>query len=824
MYPGMSLLHDLRFALRLMVKERWYTAVAVATLALGIGVNATVFTLVNAVLIKGLPFKDSSQLYMLGPKRLENNLNTAGLSQLELDEYRAETQAFAALAGFSNTNFNLADERGFAEQANGSYLTANAFQVLGQQPLIGRDFAPGEDARGAERVVLLGYSIWKNRYGADPSVLGRPLRVNGEPATIIGVMPEGMRFPTNADMWMTRQPPEAERRDQRGLQIFGRLKADATHRQAQAEMERIAAAHAAKFPESNKEFPTALVLTFNQRFNGGPIRQMFLAMMGAVGFVLLIACANVANLQLSRAANRSREIAVRVALGASRWRVVRQLLVESVVLGCLGGAFGMLLALGGIRAFDAAVADVGKPYWIQFTVDWTVVGYLAAICVVTGVLFGLAPALQVSRTSVNEILKEGGRGNSSGRRARWMSGTLVVVEIALTIILLTGAGVMTQSFLLLYRDDIGIRTDYLMTMRMALNNTKYPKPEMRQEFFDRLAPRLAAVAGVESVALATNVPPQGGGRRLLEIEGQRHTAGANWPEVATITAGPNYFETLGAAIRVGRGFNDSDGKSGLENVVINQRLAAQMFPGEDPIGRRIRFPPRQPNAPPPTGPQAANQTPPVWRTIVGIAPTLRHGSPQDGEPMAAAYIPLRQESPGFALLLIRSRIDPAVIMNSVRREVQAIDPDQPVFSVQTLDHMLRQQRWPFVVFGTVFVVFAVIALVLAAVGLYAVMAYSVTQRTQEIGVRMALGAAAPQVSWLILRRGLIQLTIGLAIGLTGAWYAMAVLPTQIVGNTPNDPRLFAIVAIVLIIVALAACLIPTRRATRLDPLVALRNE
>jgi putative ABC transport system permease protein len=819
----MSLIHDLRFALRLFAKERWFTAVAVAALALGIGVNATVFTLVNAVLIKGLPFKDSAQLYMLGPKRLDGGNNTAALSQVELDEYRAQTQAFAALAGFANANFNLADERGFPEQANGTYLTANAFQVLGQQPLLGRDFAPGEDRRGAERVVILGYSIWKNRYGADPNVLGRPLRVNGEPATIIGVMPEGMMFPTNASMWMARQPPEAERRDQRGLQIFGRLKANATHAQAQAEMERIAAAHASKYPETNKDFPTALVLTFNQRFNGGPIRQIFLAMMGAVGFVLLIACANVANLLLSRAANRSREIAVRVALGASRWRVVRQLLVESVVLGCFGGALGMLLALGGIRAFDVAVSDVGKPYWIQFTVDWTVIGYLAAICIVTGVLFGLAPALQVSRTAVSEVLKEGGRGNSSGRPARWMSGTLVVVEIALTIVLLTGAGVMTRSFLLLYRDDIGIRTDYLMTMRLGLTSTKYPTAEARQAFFDRLAPRLASVPGAESVALATNMPPQGGGRRLLEIEGGKHTEGTEWPSVASISAGPNYFETLGVPIRVGRGFNDNDGKPGFETVVINQRFAAQMFPGEDPIGRRIRFPARQPNAPPPTGPQA-NATPPGWRTIIGIVPSLRHGSPQDGEPPAAVYVPMRQESPGFAMLLIRSRIDPAVIMNSVRREVQSIDPDQPVFTVQTMEQMLRQQRWPFVVFGTLFVVFAGIALVLAAVGLYAVMAYSVTQRTQEIGVRMALGAAAPQVSWLILRRGLIQLAIGLTIGLTGAWYATAALPTQIVGNTPNDPRLFTVVAVLLIVVAFAACLVPTRRATRLDPLVALRNE
>jgi predicted permease len=547
-------------------------------------------------------------------------------------------------------------------------------------------------------------------------------------------------------------------------------------------------------------------------------------MMGAVGFVLLIACANVANLLLSRSASRSREIAVRFAMGASRWRVVQQLLVESVVLGFLGGVFGLLLSFAGVRAFDAAVSDVGKPYWIQFTTDWTVIGYLAAICVLTGVLFGLAPALQVSRTSVNEVLKEGGRGNSSGRRARWMSGTMVVVEIALTIILLTGAGVMTKSFLNLYRDDIGIKTDYLMTMRLVLPNTKYPKPEMRQEFLDRLAPRLASVPGAESVALATNIPPQGGGRRLLEIEGGKQKPGTDWPEVTTVTAGPNYFATLGAPIRVGRDFNDNDGKAGFESVVINQRFVQLMFPGEDPIGRRIRFPARQPNAPAPTGPAAANQTPPVWRTIVGVVPTLRHGSPQDAEPPAVAYIPLRQESPGFAMLLVRSRVDPSVIMTAVRREVQAIDQDQPVFTVQTMDQLLAQQRWPFVVFGTVFVVFAVIALVLAAVGLYAVMAYSVTQRTQEIGVRMALGAGAPQVSWLILRRGLIQLAIGLTIGLSGAWFATAALPSQIVGPSPNDPRMFSIVTGILIVVAISACLLPTRRATRLDPLVALRNE
>ena len=816
----MSLLHDLRFALRLVAKERWFTAVAVAALALGIGVNATVFTLVNAVLIKGLPFKDSAQLYMLGPKRPADS-RANSLSFIELEEWRTQSRTFAGIAGFSNTSMNLADDRGFPEQARGTYLTANAFKVLGQQPLFGRDFAPGEDARGAERVVIIGHGIWKNRYGADRSVLGRILRVNGEPATIVGVMPEGMMFPTQSAIWMPYRPGANETRGDRPLQVFGRLRADASRAQAQAELEGLAAASAAQHPETNKELTSALVQTFNERFNGGEIRQIFLAMMGAVGFVLLIACANVANLLLSRSATRAREIAVRIALGASRWRVVRQLLVESIVLGFMGGAFGLLLAFAGVRMFDAAVADSGKPYWIQFTIDWTVIGFLAAVCILTGILFGFAPALQVTKTSMNEVLKEGGRGTSGSRRAQWLSGTMVVVEIALTIVLLAGAGVMMRSFLALYSQDVGIKTDYLMLMRLQLPDTKYPKPENRMAFYDRLAPRLAGVAGAESVAIATNVPPQGGGRRLLEIEGRPLAEGAQRPEVTTVIASPTYFDTLGARVQRGRAFSEADGKPGAESIIINQRFATEHFAGEDPIGRRIRFPqrPTPPGQKPP-----ANQTPPVWRMIVGVSPTMRHGSPQDAEPPSAAYIPLRQEPASGALLVVRSRIDPGVIMAAVRQEVQAIDQDQPVFTVQTLDQMLAQQRWPFRVFGTVFALLATIALVLAAVGLYAVMAYSVAQRTQEIGVRMALGAAGRQVSWLILRRGLIQLAIGLTIGLTGAWFATVAVQPLVVRVAATDLTTFAGITILLSTVALAACLIPARRATRLDPLVALRND
>jgi putative ABC transport system permease protein len=813
----MSLLHDLRFALRLMVKERWFTAVAVAALALGIGVNATVFTLVNAVLIRGLPFKDSGQLYMMGTKR---GTETRGsqLSHAELQDWRAQTKTFTSLAAFTGGGMNLSDDRGTPEQARGTWLTANAFQVLGQQPLLGRDFAPTDDQKGAEKVVIIGYSIWKNRYASDSAVLGRVLRINGEPATIIGVMPEGMKFPTESALWQPFIPNTAqERRDNRPLNVFGRLKAGATRAEAQAEMDGIAGRLAAQYPDTNKDRGTALVQTFNERFNGGEIRQIFLAMMGAVGFVLLIACANVANLLLSRAAHRSREIAVRIALGASRWRVVRQLLVESVVLGFLGGAFGLVVAQIGVWLFDRAVSEgVGKPYWIEFRMDWMVLLYLAGICILTGILFGLAPALQISKTSVNEELKEGGRGNSGGRRAQWLSSTMVVVEIALTLVLLVGAGLMVRSFLSLYAQDIGIRTDYLMTMRLQLPNTKYPKPELRQAFYDRLEPRLASVAGAEAVAVTTAVPPQGGGRREIEIEGRPVTSGTARPSVTTVTISPGFFETVGAPLRAGRRFAEADGKPGAETVIINQRFAAEFFANEDPLGRRIKFP-APADAP-------AGQPAPVWRTIVGISPTIRHGSPQDAEPAAVAYVPLRQDPSGFAFLLIRSRIDPAVITNAVRREVQAVDQDQPVFTVQTMDQLLAQQRWPFRVFGTVFAIFAVIALVLAAVGLYAVMAYSVTQRTQEIGVRMALGAAGRQVSWLILRRGLIQLVIGLSVGLLGAWAASRALRPLLVRVAPTDPATFTFISILLTIVALTACLIPARRATRLDPLVALRRD
>jgi putative ABC transport system permease protein len=812
------MLRDLRFALHLIAKDRWYSTVAVVALALGIGVNATVFTLVNAVLIRGLPFKDSGRLYMLGLLRAsDRDGNGGGLSYADFQDLRSETRAFAGVAAFTGAGFNISDERGLPEQVRGSLLTAETFRLLGQPPMLGRDFAPADDRKGAEMVVILGYSIWKNRYGSDAGVIGRPIRVNGQPATIIGVMPDAMKFPTNADMWAPFIPTvEQEKRDNRPLSVFGRLKPEYSRAQAQTEMNTIASRLATQYPDTNKEFTRIAVATFNDRFNGGPIRAVFLAMMGAVGFVLLIACANVANLLLSRSAHRSREIAVRIALGATRWRVIRQLLVESIVLGFIGGGLGLLLALVGVRLFDAAVQDVGKPYWIVFTMDYVVFGFLAAVCVLTGVLFGLAPALQVSKTNVNEVLKEGGRGTSGGRRARWLSSTMVVVELALTIVLLVGAGLMIRSFLKLYTIDLGIDPRNLMSMQIRLDS-KYKTPELRRAFYDRLVPRLEQIAGVEAVAVTTSVPPFGGGQRGFEIEGRpARKAGEEPPQVASVAVSPAFFATAGVQIRRGRGFAETDGLAGAENVVINDLLAAQFFAGEDPIGRRLRFVSRQ--APP------AGQPPPIWWTVVGVSPSIRHTSPQDPAPRAVVYTPYRQDPPTGASLMVRSHLEPGAVMNEVRRAVQAVDQDQPVFTMQTMNQMLARQQWPFRVFGSLFAIFAVIALTLSAVGLYAVMAYSVSQRTQEIGVRMALGAGGNQVLWLVLRRGLIQVALGVTIGLMGAFFLSEALAAVLVQVTPRDPATFASISILLMLVAIAACVIPARRATRVDPLVALRTE
>ena len=801
------MLQDLRFTFRLIRKDRWYAAAAVLALALGIGVNATVFSIFNAAFLRGLPFADADRLHLVSwQPRLADRYP---LSLADYQDWSRATASFEELAAFTTVMANLSDDRELPEQVRGAWLTANAFGVLRVPTLRGRGLTDADQRRNAEPVVLLSYRLWKTRYGGDEAILGRTIRLNGKPTTVVGIMPDGVAFPINSQLWMPFVPQKAqEPRDARLLTAFGRLRPGVSRGEASAEADAIAQQIIAAHPAETRELVSARIETFTDRYVSGNARMIFIVMMGAVGFVLLIACANVANLLLSRSAQRAREIAVRTALGATRWRVVRQLLVESTVLGCLGGALGLAIALAAVPTFAAAAEDPGKPHWIEFTVDYVVVAYLAVVCIAAGITAGLAPALHITRTSLNDALKEGGRGSSGGRRARIMSATMVIAELALTCVLLVGAGLLIRSFLHLYTLDLGIDTRGLVAMRVLLTDSRFARPESRVLFFERISTRVAAVSGVDRVAITTSVPPFGSETRTVEVEGRPPQATRS--SVAQVIVSSTFFDALGLPILRGRNFSDTDP---ADAVLVNERAASQLFPGADPLGKRIRL----------TDRHTQTAKPAAWRTIVGIVASVRHNSPESGAPSAAVYLPLR-EAPIHVSLLVRSALPAPSVIEAVRHAVRDVDPDQPVYSARSVDEMLELSRWPFRVFGTLFTCFALVALALSSVGLYAVMAYSVTQRTQEIGVRMALGAAPGQVRWLVLRRAIVQIAGGLALGLAGAFALSRVLANMLVAVTPTDPVTFGAIALLLIGVAMTACIVPARRAMRLDPVTALRAE
>lgn len=807
------MIQDLRFALRLIAKERGFSAAAIVVLALGIGVNATGFTLVSGVFLRERSLRDADQVYALSWR--QGTSGRFGLSHLDFEDWRAQSQTFASLASVTNEVLNISDDRELPQQAYGARVTSDAFAVFEQQPLFGRAFTPDDQRRGAAPVAIIAHHVWRNRYREDPEVLGATLRINGTPATIVGVMPNGIRFPGNAEVWTPFIPNAVqESRTNRPLRVFGRLRTDVSRREAEAEAATIAQRLMTTYPEETKDFTGFTVESIPERFVGGPARPMFLTLMVAVSFVLLIACANVANLLLARSVYRAREVAMRMALGATRLRVVRQLLIESIVLGGAGGALGLLLAYGGVRLFDAAVLDPTRPYFIVFSVDFAIAGYVAAVCVVTAIIAGLAPALQVSRANNNEVLKEGARGSVGGLRARWFSGAMVVSQLALTVILLAGAGLMVRSFYNLRSADNGYRAERVVAMRLTLPTTKYATPDGRRAFYEQLESRLAAIAGVEAAAMTSAVPPAKNEERRIEIDGRAPT-----PEPAVVSVvriGPRFLDVLDRRLLRGRAFQSSDWEGGSEGVFVNERLARQLFADEDPIGLRIRFVQRSSPAPP--------AQPAPWRTIVGITPTIRHSAPEDVDPEGVVYLPYGSEPPIGAWVIVRTALPPGSVFNDIRRAVQALDRDQPVYAIQTINDFLRERRWPYTAFGGAFAIFAIVALILSSVGLYALLAYAVTQRTQEIGVRMAIGARRSHVSWLFLKRGLTQVAIGLSLGLAGAFALSGVLGRVLIGVTPGDPLTFAGVTVVLVVVAIAACLVPVRRAMQIDPVEALRQE
>lgn len=803
----MSGVQDLRFAFRMLRKKPWFSAAIVVTLGFGMGINTTVFSLVYAVLFKPLPFPGGERLVIAIASR---GRETHAVSYADYLAFRKASTSFERLEAISRMAVDLGERDIPPQRYRGGRITPGMFDMLGMRPVAGRGFESADAKPGAQTVVLLGYGVWKDRYSNDPAVIGRTVRVNEAPAVIVGVMPEGFKFPNSEDLWTCATPPDAaaaQRRD-RDYRMIGMLTPGVSIDTARADLGVIANHLAAEYPATNKNFGAA-VQTFHESMNGGEVRVIFLLMMGAVGFVLLIACANVANMLLSRAVERSREVSIRAAMGASRWRLVRQLLVESVVLAAVGGGMGLLLSAAGIAAFDRATADVGKPYWIDFSMNYVGFGYFAALTIVTGVIFGLAPALSASRVNLNDTLKEGAR-SSGGRLGGWLSGALVVLQFSLAVVLLSGAGLMMRSFLVATNEFSEMRAGSVLTARISLPRERYPKPEDRQRFFEQLAPRLASLPGVQSAAMTSNAPGEGSATWRFEVEGAPPVEAAQRPTAFGIVSGKGYLPLLGVSLLRGRDFEDIDGLPGREAAIIGQSLAARHFPNQDPIGRRIRL-------------FDGENRPKPWMTIVGVTPEIRQQPPNEsGNPLV--ILPYRFESYSGMTLVLRTAGAPTALAAGVRSEVQGIDQDLPLFDTMSLAQQFYRRSWYLSVFGTVFLIFAIVAMAMAAVGIYAVMAHAAGRRTREIGVRMALGAGERSILAMMLARGLTQLGLGMVLGLAAALAVCRLMARLLFGVSPSDPLTFAIVTLALGIAGLAAIFFPARRAARLDPLQALRYE
>ncbi|MCP9495786.1 MAG: ABC transporter permease [Pyrinomonadaceae bacterium MAG19_C2-C3] len=802
------LLQDVRYGIRMLWKRRGFTLAAVLCLALGIGATTTVYSTVDGMLFRPLPFADADRVMALEDNNAKQGFDGTDVAFTNFLDWREQATSFDGIAIYKDRDFALTGTSGEPERIEGHVVSANLFDLIGARPVIGRGFMPNEDVPEAERVALLSYALWQRRFAGKTEAVGQTIRLNGYDHTIVGVMPEGFKFPEWAELWTPaayKRGEDGAGRGNHNLSCLARLKPGVTIEEANAEMSAIASRLAAAYPESNTNWTTSVKPFREARIS--EFRVVLYLMLGAVGFVLLIACANVTNLLLARGAERTKEIAIRTALGASRWRVVRQLLVESVMIGIMGGVVGVLLALWGIDLVTSAI-PIEIPYWMKYTIDARVMLFTLLVSLVTGILFGLAPALQASKTDVNETLKEGGRGASGGLRRNKARNLLVVTEIALSLVLLVGAALMMRSFVNATKADTGFNAQNVLTLRLGLPVTRYAEEEEKFVFYRDLLARIESLPGVRSASAASIIPlaDSSSGASFVP-EGAMPPPGEE-PSAQFRVVTSDYFQTMEIPLTRGRALTERDTETSAPPIaVVNERLAKRIYPNDDPVGKRFKF----------VGDDE-------WVQVVGIVPDTKTRR-MDAPPEMQIYVPFARRAAYRAMtIVVRTDADPARIAPAVRKQISEMDAELPVYDVQTMEDVVAQSLWQPRLFGGMFLVFAAIALVLASVGVYGVIAYSVSTRTHEFGIRMALGAQAGDVLRLVIKQGMILVAIGVALGLIGAFLLTRVLAGLLYGVTATDPLTFLSIPLLLICVALVASFIPARRATKVDPMVALRHE
>jgi predicted permease len=810
---------DLRHSLRLLAKNPLFALVGIVTLALGIGATTAVFTLVNALLIKPLPYQNPSQLVLLFEHFREQHLDAIPVSPPEFLEYKSQLKSMEKLAAFDTATFNLS-EGDLPERVFGAKVSADLFPLLGVQPIRGRTFRPEECAQGRDDVLVISERLWRRKFDRDPRVLGSKLIADGKAFTIVGIMPASFEFPLplfnitgaqfgeRADIW---QPlgftdQEMKRRGSRSYGVIGRLAPGISPTQAQAEIERVVQGmrqrNADNYPKGDSFGATIYPL---KEQVVGPIKPLLLILLGAVGLVLLIACANLATMMLARATVREREMAIRVAVGASRWRLLRQSLTESVVLAILGAAAGTLLAFWSIDLVKS-IGTQTIPRLSEVHLDLTVLLVTLAIAVGAGIAFGIAPGLASGKLDLTESLKEGGRGSTTGRRHNRLRNALVIGEVALALVLLTGAGLLLKSFIRLGNVNPGFNPDHVLTAEISLPNLRYPDKRSQVNFFNELERRITALPGVKHFGLTIILPMSGiNSDSSFEIEGRPKDDAHPTPDEEIRLVSADYFRTLEMPLLRGRYFNAGDKLDAPPVVIINQALAQKYWPNENAVGKRMRVPTREG---------------PVWTTIVGIVGDVRHrGLDQPVKP--EWYAPLTQAPYPSVILAVRSSQDPASLTSAIRREVQAIDSTQPIAHVRTLEDVIGDSVAPRRLSVVLLTVFAGLALILASVGIYGVMSFLVVQRTHEIGVRMALGAQRADVLRLIISRAGVLIGAGTIIGLIVAFLSTSLLRSALYATSALDLTTFLLVTLTLALVAFLASYIPARRATRADPMIAL---